>query len=308
MRAFQLDKSILLEGPVASGKQWLLRYMSEVTNNTLIRITVNEQTDIMDLYGKDVPRKSGGFEWQDGVILEGMKKGWWIVIDEANLANQQVLEGLNSVLDYRGKVFIPEIQEEVLKHEEFRLFVTQNPVSSGGGRKGLPASFLSRFSKIYIPEFTAEDLQIILQERFPELDGMQNVVQFAAKVAQITGRKYNLRDFIKVGEIYNEAQNIEVALKIVFVMRESLLNIQNSIVSMMEREFAEFIGKNDPKREEFEYNFVNYLIDYTLPITENEIIPLNFYKRFLYELSILIKLNKTILLTGSSGSGKTSLI
>lgn len=48
------------------------------------------------------------------------------------------------------------------------------------------------------------------------------------------------------------------------------------------------------------------MLDYTSP--KDLIVPLNFYKRFLYELSILMELNITVLLTGGTGSGKTSLI
>ena len=43
---------------------------------------------------------------------------------------------------------------EFKKHESFRIFAVQNPMSLGGGRKGLPCSFLNRFSKIYVEEYS----------------------------------------------------------------------------------------------------------------------------------------------------------
>lgn len=42
----------------------------------------------------------GFFKWCDGVVLKAMKEGAWLIIDELNLANQTVLEGLNSILDF----------------------------------------------------------------------------------------------------------------------------------------------------------------------------------------------------------------
>ena len=48
-----------------------------------------------------------------------MKEGEWIVFDELNLANQTILEGLNGILDFRGEVFIPELNLTVEKHPGF---------------------------------------------------------------------------------------------------------------------------------------------------------------------------------------------
>ena len=39
------------------------------------------------------------FEWQDGPLTQAMKKGKLILIDEISLADDSVLERLNSVLE-----------------------------------------------------------------------------------------------------------------------------------------------------------------------------------------------------------------
>jgi len=39
-----------------------------------------------------------------------------------------------------------------VQHEKTRLFACQNPLNQGGGRKGLPKSFLNRFTQV-ITEF-----------------------------------------------------------------------------------------------------------------------------------------------------------
>jgi midasin len=44
---------------------------------------------------------NGGFAWSDGVFLQALKEGCWVLLDELNLASQSVLEGLNSCLDHR---------------------------------------------------------------------------------------------------------------------------------------------------------------------------------------------------------------
>lgn len=115
-----------------------------------MRINLSEQTDMMDLLGSDIPVAggTGTFEWCDGVFLKALRAGDWVLLDELNLASQSVLEGLNSILDHRASIFIPEIAEEVACPPSFRLFGCQNPLQQGCGRKGLPKSFLNRFTKV----------------------------------------------------------------------------------------------------------------------------------------------------------------
>ncbi|KAJ4968280.1 hypothetical protein NE237_014981 [Protea cynaroides] len=50
-------------------------------------------------------------------------------------------------LDHRAEVFIPELGCTFKCTPSFRVFACQNPSSQGGGRKGLPKSFLNRFTK-----------------------------------------------------------------------------------------------------------------------------------------------------------------
>ena len=72
----------------------------------------------MDLLGSEYPIASSTnddedddirFHWCDGVLLQAIKEGHWFLIDEMNLAQQSVLEGLNAILDHRRTVYIPEL-------------------------------------------------------------------------------------------------------------------------------------------------------------------------------------------------------
>ena len=58
-----------------------------------------------------------------------------------------MLEGLNACLDHRARVFIPELGAAFDCPPGFRVFGCQNPLQQGGGRKGLPKSFLNRFTQ-----------------------------------------------------------------------------------------------------------------------------------------------------------------
>lgn len=94
----------------------------------------------------------------DGPLLEAMKSGSWVLLDELNLANQSILEGLNALLDHRGEIYVPELDAVIPCKTGFRLFGAQNPIQEGGGRKGLPRSFLNRFVRVRIRGFCDVDL------------------------------------------------------------------------------------------------------------------------------------------------------
>lgn len=70
-----------------------------------------------------------------GILIDAMRKGYWIVLDELNLAPTDVLEALNRLLDDNRELFITETQEVVKAHPRFMLFATQNPPGLYGGRK-----------------------------------------------------------------------------------------------------------------------------------------------------------------------------
>ena len=70
---------------------------------------------------------------------------------QLNLASQSVLESLNSVFDHRGELYIPELDRKFqVDRDQTKIFACQNPLQEGGGRKGLPKSFLNRFTQVCV--------------------------------------------------------------------------------------------------------------------------------------------------------------
>lgn len=67
---------------------------------------------------------------------------------QLNLASQSVLEGLNACFDHRAEIYIPELGMSFQVQQKTKIFGCQNPFTQGGGRKGLPKSFLNRFTQV----------------------------------------------------------------------------------------------------------------------------------------------------------------
>lgn len=210
LRALQLIKPVMLEGSPGVGKTALVTAISGAVGMPLTRINLSDQTDLLDLFGSDAPVEgaaTGTFVWRDAPFLRAMKAGEWVLLDEMNLASQSVLEGLNACLDHRGEVFVPELGQSFPRHPNFRLFAAQNPHHQGGGRKGLPASFVNRFTVVYADSFQAEDLMMICSRMFPTLERqyLQQAVEFVSKLQHEVAEKrrfgasggpweFNLRD------------------------------------------------------------------------------------------------------------------
>lgn len=79
------------------------------------------------------------------MLLQAVRNGDWVILDELNLAPLEVLEALNRLLDDNRELFVGELNTTVQAHPKFRLFATQNPVGTYAGRKKLSRAFLNRF-------------------------------------------------------------------------------------------------------------------------------------------------------------------
>ena len=86
-------------------------------------------------------------------------------MDELNLAPSDVLEALNRVLDENRELFIPETQTVVKAHPNLRIFATQNPSGTYGGRKSLSRAFRNRFIELHFGELPSDEVSVIIEKR-----------------------------------------------------------------------------------------------------------------------------------------------
>ena len=316
LRCLQVNKAVLLEGTPGIGKSSMIEYLARKLNKKLLKITLTEQTDIVDLLGSDFPIDSsslslehpqethikGRFQWYDGIILDALRKGHWLILDELNLANQSILEGLNAILDYRGTVFIPEINKKFEKHKDFRVFAIQSPMSLGGGRKGLPSSFLNRFNKLYIEDLDDIDMIEILKELFygSNEEFIRKLIIFTREVK--TGYEYKLLDYIRFFEI-KENYDVFAAFEMIFLINIREFDIRQKTIELFKKYF-------EISLENRNNTSLNSLCKLPLLAAEhmNNYVFLNKHREILPYFSKAIDLGYPIMLIGGDGCGKKSII
>jgi len=112
-------------------------------------------------------------------LVEAVRHGYWVILDELNLAPSEVLEALNRLLDDNRELHIVETQKTIKAHPNFRIFATQNPTEGYGGRKELSEAFKNRFILIKVGDVPIDELQEILIQNCPpkeqsHLDGQND--------------------------------------------------------------------------------------------------------------------------------------
>lgn len=138
---------VLLIGDTGTGKTSFIRHLAKETNNGFRRLNLNGSTTADELVGHYVvDDKKAGMRWVDGVLLDAMRNGYWLLLDELNAGLPEVLFVLQSVLDDDKFLVVAEHEGEVVRPVEgFRIFATMNPSLEYAGTRDLNKALLSRF-------------------------------------------------------------------------------------------------------------------------------------------------------------------
>lgn len=309
-RSFQ----VLLQGPTSSGKTSMIAYLARRTGHRFVRINNHDHTDLQEYLGSYVANESGKLEFKEGVLVQALRNGDWLVLDELNLAPSEVLEALNRLLDDNRELYIPETQTIVRPHPNFMLFATQNPAGLYAGRKVLSRAFQSRFLELHIDEIPQTDLEIILRERCglaPSYCSMVVEVYKQLSVERQTSRVFEEKtSFVTLRDLFRWARRSVVGYQQLaengyMLLAERVRNDEErkKVKSIIERVMrvrintdSLYILENLPEFALLEAKLKNVDIVWTKAM-----------KRAFCLVMHCLRNKEPVLLVGETGSGKTTV-
>ena len=227
-------ENIILSGEKATGKNVLSDNLAMIFNRPSWNISFNINTDTNVLIGSDTFEDNKVF-LRKGPIYEAILSGGFAILDEINMAKNDAVAVLYSILDYRRMMDIPGY-DKVFLHEATRFIGTMN--YGYAGTKELNEALVSRFFVIDMPILSFERIaQIIkmnivdIDEKYIERFGKLFLdLQIKANNTEISSKAIDLRGLIASIKAIKRGLNPRLAIK---------MGITNKAFDSFEKEIIE---------------------------------------------------------------------
>ena len=109
---------------------------------------------------------TGMYEWMDGILMQAMQNGEWVLLSNVNLCSPTVLDRLNSLVETNGFIVLNErglvdgSAQTVRPHPDFRVFMTLDPhhgeLSRAMRNRGVEIAFIQ-------PAASSQDADVLVR-------------------------------------------------------------------------------------------------------------------------------------------------
>ena len=161
-----INKPTLLVGHAGVGKNQTIGEVAHKLNKPVIKINCSGDMRTSSLLGRMAPNDDGKFVWEDGLIIKAIREGYWLILDEINCLDADILFCLHGLID-DGFITLANNSEVVEAHPEFRMFATMNPISYFGV-KTLNQALADRFAIIEVGFDKEIDKALVKQLNYPK--------------------------------------------------------------------------------------------------------------------------------------------
>ncbi len=167
--------ALYIYGPSGSGKTSCVCQAAALLGWPLVEMTLNSRFELSDLIGHNTIVQ-GEVKFIYGPLVEAMREGYILLLNEVDLSDPGELAGLNDVLEGRPLSVIQNGGEVIKPNPNFRLICTANTAGSGSstgnfaGTGILNSAFLDRFRFIEAGYMPAEKEEALLKELYPALE------------------------------------------------------------------------------------------------------------------------------------------
>lgn len=157
-------ENILLCGGKATGKNILAENLAWLFGRPVYNISFHVNTDSSTLIGTDT-FVGGEVRLRNGPVAEAAKYGGFCILDEINMAKNDAVAVMHSVLDYRRLIDVPGY-ECIPMNPATRFLATMN--YGYAGTRELNEALVSRFTVIRMPTLGEQELHQLLRLDVPE--------------------------------------------------------------------------------------------------------------------------------------------
>ncbi|CAN7371017.1 ATP-binding protein [Rossellomorea sp. LjRoot5] len=203
--SLSIGKNLLLKGPTGSGKTKLSDTLSSIFSQPMHSINCSVDLDAEALLGyKTISERDGKntIDFIEGPVIQAMKNGHLLYIDEINMAKPETLPILNGVLDYRRSITNPFTGEVVKAAPSFGVIAAIN--EGYVGTVPLNEALKNRFVVIDVPYIEGETLKSVIESQSRLTDDKL--------IGQFVDLSSDLLIQVKNGQISEEAASIRALL------------------------------------------------------------------------------------------------
>jgi len=166
-----------ITGLSGNGKTFGVEQACAQLGRELIRINITIETDEDDLIG-GFRLVNGETAWHNGPVVEAMKRGAVLLLDEIDLASNKIL-CLQSILEGKG-LFLKKTGQYIQPASGFNVIATANTKGKGSddgrfiGTNVLNEAFLERFPITFEQEYPSTAIEIKMLRKYAESLGIDD--------------------------------------------------------------------------------------------------------------------------------------
>lgn len=205
LNMLQMRKNILLKGPTGSGKTKLAETIMIELERPMHSINCSVDLDAESLLGYktiEVIDNVSRITFVEGPVIQAMKQGHLLYIDEINMAKPETLPILNGVLDFRRTVTNPFTGEVVTAHPDFAVIAAINV--GYVGTLPMNEALKNRFVVIDMDYISGDMLKQVIKD--------QSKLQDDELIGQMVQFNKDLITMAAQGQISEEASSIRALL------------------------------------------------------------------------------------------------
>jgi len=189
MHALAEAESLMLIGDSGVGKSRLIQYLAQETRTPLMAPCGHSEVTVESLLGC-MTAVNGSTVWQDGVLPECMKKGYWLMLEEINAIDPGIAKSLNELLDNRSITITIAGRPRIVKAtDDFRLICATNPPDNPiyKGIESMSFELMDRFDTVVWLDYLSPEKEAeVVKERsgYDDIVKIQKMIEFANAVRQ----------------------------------------------------------------------------------------------------------------------------